>query len=167
MHGLNRGRLGADPGEITETDITTLQLDSSQWTVWACAWATQRTPHSGSCRRRAISRIQEDSASGRLFVLVPPSDGRMVMSLKVTLGQVTAINLVGAFAEWLREDTQLLFRAFEDRSVRHKLLGREDHRETVRGGTSEAPTVDVTYAYFKEGVPPALCCQALGRRKTA
>lgn len=74
------------------------------------------------------------------------------MSVKITENQVTAINLVGGFGEWLQGDTRLLFRAFEDDSLRYKLLGREDQREAVRGGTTEAPSVDVTYAYFKEGI---------------
>ena len=74
------------------------------------------------------------------------------MSVKITENQVTAINLVGGFGEWLQGDTRLLFRAFDDDSLRYKLLGREDQREAVRGGTNEPLTVDVTYAYFKEGI---------------
>ncbi|MGD0267072.1 MAG: hypothetical protein ABSD47_19300, partial [Candidatus Methylomirabilota bacterium] len=53
---------------------------------------------------------------------------------------------------WLPGDTQLLFRAFEDDSLRYKLLGREDQREVVKGGTTEAPAVDMSFAYFKEGI---------------
>ena len=45
-----------------------------------------------------------------------------------------------------------LFKAFEDDSLRHKFLGREDNREIVRGGTKEAPAEDVIYNYFKEGI---------------
>jgi hypothetical protein len=65
---------------------------------------------------------------------------------------VTAINLIGGFSEWLQGDTRLLFRAFEDDSLRYKLLGREDQREAIAGGTKEAPIADVSYAYFKEGL---------------
>ncbi len=33
-----------------------------------------------------------------------------------------------------------------------KFLGREDQREVVKGGTNEAPAVDMSYSYFKEGI---------------
>ena len=84
--------------------------------------------------------------------MAPPTANTVVMSLKIVEGLVTTINLVGGFGDWLQGDTRLLFRAFEDDSIRHKLLGHEDTRDVVRGGTKEAPTVDMTYAYFKEGL---------------
>jgi hypothetical protein len=103
-------------------------------------------------QRTGSIKVQDDPASGRIFVIAPPTGNTVVMSVKITENQVTAINLVGGFGEWLQGDTRLLLQAFENDSLRYKLLGREDQREAVRGGTTEAPSVDVTYAYFKEGI---------------
>jgi hypothetical protein len=84
-------------------------------------------------------KVQDDPAAGRIFVSIPPPNSAVVMSVKITQGLVTANNLVGGFGEWLPGDTQLLFRAFEEDSLRYKLLGREDQREVVKGGRPRRP----------------------------
>ena len=143
----------AAPAELTKTDITKLKaLDSSQWAVLSVRLGDSKEAALRTLQRTGNIKVQDDPASGRIFVIAPPTGNTVVMSVKITENQVTAINLVGGFGEWLQGDTRLLFRAFEDDSLRHKLLGREDQREAIRGGTNEAPTVDVTYAYFKEGI---------------
>jgi hypothetical protein len=139
--------------EVTQTDITKLDTpNSSQWAVLGVRLGDSREAALKTLRQTKDIQVKDDAAAGRIFVSIPPPSGAVVMSLKITQNQVTAINLVGGFGEWLQGDTRLLFRAFEDDSLRYKLLGREDQREAVRGGTNEAPTVDVTYAYFKEGI---------------
>ncbi|MFA5026646.1 MAG: hypothetical protein WC713_02125 [Candidatus Methylomirabilota bacterium] len=141
------------PVEITKTDITRQKsIDASQITVLGVRLGEAKDQALKTLQQIASVKVQEDQASGRIFVLAPPTGNSAVMSLKVVENQVTTINLVGGFGEWLQGDTRLLFRAFEDDSLRHKLLGREDAREVVRGGTKEAPAVDITYAYFKEGI---------------
>ena len=143
----------AAPVELTKTDITKLKtLESSQWAVLGVRLGDPKDAALKTLQRTRDIKVQEDPASSRIFVIAPPTGNAMVMSVKITENQVTAINLVGGFGEWLQGDTRLLFRAFDDDSLRYKLLGREDQREAVRGGTNEAPTVDVTYAYFKEGI---------------
>jgi hypothetical protein len=139
--------------ELTKTDITKLKvLDSSQWAVLSVRLGDLKETALRTLQRTGNIKVQDDPTSGRIFVIAPPTGNTVVMSVKITENQVTAINLVGGFGEWLQGDTRLLFRAFEDDSLRYKLLGREDQREAVRGGTTEAPIVDVTYAYFKEGL---------------
>jgi hypothetical protein len=141
------------PVELTKTDITKLKtLDASQWAVLSVRLGDPKDAALKTLQRTGNIKVQDDPASGRIFVIAPPTGNTMVMSVKITENQVTAINLVGGFGEWLQGDTRLLFRAFDDDSLRYKLLGREDQREAVRGGANEAPTVDVTYAYFKEGI---------------
>lgn len=143
----------ATPAELTKTDVTKLKtLDSSQWSVLSVRLGDSKEAALRTLQRTGNIKVQDDPPSGRIFVFAPPTGSTVVMSLRLTENQVTAINLVGAFGEWLQGDTRLLFRAFDDDSLRYKLLGREDQREAVRGGTSEAPTVAVTYAYFKEGI---------------
>ena len=143
----------AAPVEVTQTDITRLKtLDSSQWVALGVGLGESKETALKTLQRTGDVKVQDDAAAGRIFVSIPPPNSAVVMSLKVTEGQVTAINLVGGFGEWLQGDTRLLFRAFEDDSLRYKLLGREDQRDATRGGTNEAPTADVTYAYFKEGI---------------
>jgi hypothetical protein len=143
----------AAPVELTKTDVTKLKsLDASQWAVLSVRLGDPKDAALKTLQRMGNIKVQEDPASSRIFVIAPPTGNAMVMSVKITENQVTAINLVGGFGEWLQGDTRLLFRAFDDDSLRYKLLGREDQREAVRGGTNEAPTVDVTYAYFKEGI---------------
>jgi hypothetical protein len=143
----------AAPVELTKTDVTKLKtLDASQWAVLSVRLGDPKDAALKTLQRTRDIKVQEDPASSRIFVIAPPTGNAMVMSVKITENQVTAINLVGGFGEWLQGDTRLLFRAFDDDSLRYKLLGREDQREAVRGGTNEAPTVDVTYAYFKEGI---------------
>jgi len=139
--------------EITKNDVTKLKtLDSSQWTALGVRLGDSKEAAVQALQRAGNVKVQEDPGSGRIFVIAPPTGTTVVMSLRITQNQVTAINLVGAFSEWLQGDTRLLFRAFEDDSLRYKILGREDHREAVAGGTKEAPTADVSYAYFKEGI---------------
>jgi len=139
--------------EITKADITKQKsIDASQISVLGVRLGEAKDQALKLLQQIATVKVQEDQASGRIFVLAPPTGNSAVMSLKVVENQVTTINLVGGFGEWLQGDTRLLFRAFEDDSLRHKLLGREDAREVVRGGTKEAPAVDITYAYFKEGI---------------
>ncbi len=136
-----------------KTDITKLKtLDSSQWAVLSVHLGDSKDTALKTLKGTRDIKVQEEAASGRIFVISPPTGNTAVMSVRTTENQVTAINLVGGFGEWLQGDTKLLFRAFENDSLRYKLLGREDQRDVVRGGTNEAPSVDMTYAYFKEGV---------------
>jgi hypothetical protein len=141
------------PVELTKTDITKLKtLESNQWAVLGVRLGDSKEAALQTLQRTANIKVQDESASGRIFVIAPPNGNAVVMSVRVTENQVTAINLVGGFGDWLQGDTRLLFRTFEDDSLRYKLLGREDQRDAVRGGTNEAPSVDLTYAYFKEGI---------------
>jgi len=141
------------PVELTKTDITKLKtLESSQWAVLGVRLGDSKDAALQTLQRVGNIKVQDDPASGRIFVIAPPTGNTAVMSVRIMQNQVTAINLIGGFSEWLQGDTRLLFRAFEDDSLRHKLLGREDQREAIAGGTKEAPTADVTYAYFKEGI---------------
>ena len=141
------------PIELTKTDITKQKaIDASQWTVLGVRLGDSKDTALKTLQRVTNVKVQEDAASGRVFVISPATSNTVVMGLKVIEGQVTTINLVGGFAELLQGDTRLLFRAFEDDSLRHKLMGREDARDALQGGTKEAPTVDITYAYFKEGI---------------
>jgi hypothetical protein len=141
------------PVELTKTDITKLTtLDASQWAALSVRLGDSKEAALKALQRTGDVKVQDDPGTGRIFVFIPPPNNAVVMSVKITQGLVTAINLVGGFGEWLQGDTRLLFRAFEDDSLRYKLLGKEDQREAVRGGTNEAPTADVTYAYFKEGI---------------
>ncbi|MBI4574493.1 MAG: hypothetical protein HY713_14545 [candidate division NC10 bacterium] len=141
------------PVELIKTDVTKLKtLDSSQWTVLGVRLGDSKEGALRLLQQTGNIRVQDDPAAGRIFVYAPPTGKSVVMSLRISQSQVTAINLIGGFSEWLQGDTRLLFRAFDDDSLRHKLLGREDQREMVRGGTKEAPTADVSYAYFKEGI---------------
>jgi hypothetical protein len=151
--GLPAAMAQAAPVEVTQTDITKLNsLESSQWTVLGVRLGDTKEAALKTLQRTGDVKVQDDAAAGRIFVSIPPPNSAVVMSLKVTQGLVTTINLVGGFGEWLQGDTRLLFRAFEDDSLRYKLLGREDQREVVKGGTTEAPTVDMSFAYFKEGI---------------
>lgn len=141
------------PVELIRTDITKLKsLDSSQWTALGVRLGNSKEVALKTLQQTKDIKVQDDPASGRIFVSIPPPNSAVVMSVRITQGLVTAINLVGGFGEWLPGDTQLLFRAFEDDSLRYKLLGREDQREVVKGGTTEAPAVDMSFAYFKEGI---------------
>lgn len=151
--GLPAATAQAAPVELTQADITKLKsLESSQWTALGVRLGDTKEVALKTLQRTGDVKVQDDAAAGRIFVSIPPPNSVVVMSLKVTEGQVTAINLVGGFGEWLQGDTRLLFRAFEDDSLRYKLLGREDQREVVKGGTTEAPAVDMSFAYFKEGI---------------
>ncbi|MGD0266474.1 MAG: hypothetical protein ABSD47_16200, partial [Candidatus Methylomirabilota bacterium] len=128
------------PVELIRTDITKLKsLDSSQWTALGVRLGNSKEVALKTLQQTKDIKVQDDPASGRIFVSIPPPNSAVVMSVRITQGLVTAINLVGGFGEWLPGDTQLLFRAFEDDSLRYKLLGREDQREVVKGGTTEAP----------------------------
>lgn len=141
------------PVELLKTDITKLKtLDSSQWTVLGVRLGDAKETALKTLRGVSDIKVQDDPASGRIFVSIPPPGSNLVMSVKITQGLVTGISIVGGFGEWLQGDSQLLFRAFEDDSLRYRFLGREDQRETLQGGTKESPTVTVTYAYFKEGL---------------
>jgi hypothetical protein len=141
------------PVELTRTDITKLEtLDSSQWTALGVRLGDSKETALKTLQGTKDIKVQDDPAAGRIFVIAPPSGNTVVMSVKITQGLVTAINLVGGFGEWLQGDTRLLFRTFEDDSLRYKLLGREDRHEVVKGGTNEAPAVDMSYSYFKEGI---------------
>ena len=141
------------PTEVTKTDITKQQkIDSSQYAVLGVRLGDPKDAAMKTLQRISNITVQDDAASRRIFVFSPANSKTVVMSLKVVENQVTTINLVGGFGEWLQGDTKTLFKAFEDDSLRHKLVGREDGREAARAGTKEAPTVDITYAYFKEGL---------------
>ena len=141
------------PVELIRADVTKLKtLDSSQWAVLGVRLGDAKEGALRLLQQTGNIKVQDDPAAGRIFVYAPPTSTNVVMSLRISQNQVTAINLIGGFSEWLQGDTRLLFRAFDDDSLRHKLLGREDHREVVRGGTKEAPIADVSYAYFKEGI---------------
>jgi hypothetical protein len=141
------------PIEITRTDITKLNvLDASQWTALGIRLGDTRDTALKTLQATKDVKVQEDPVSGRIFVIEPPTGSSVVMVVKVAENQVTTISLVNTFGEWLQGDTKLLFKTFEDDSLRHKFLGREDNREVVRGGTKEAPAEDVIYSYFKEGI---------------
>jgi hypothetical protein len=141
------------PVELTRTDVTTLKtLDASQWVVLGVRLGDQKAAALKTLQGLKEVKVQDEAAAGRIFVIAPPTSNTLVMSLKVVEGRVTTINLVNTFGDWLQGDTKLLFKAYEDDSLRHKLLGREDHRDFVQGGTKETPTVDVTFSYFKEGI---------------
>ncbi len=143
----------APPIELIRTDVLKLKtIDSSQWTALGVRLGDSKDAALKTLQGTKDIKVQDDPASGRIFVIAPPSGTTVVMSVKTTQNMVTAINLIGGFSEWLQGDTRLLFRAFEDDSLRYKLLGREDQREAIAGGTKEAPTADVSYAYFKEGL---------------
>jgi hypothetical protein len=141
------------PLELTKTDVTKLKtLESSQWAVLGVRLGDAKDVALQTLQRGGNIKVQDDPASGRIFVVAPPTGNTVVMSLKITEGLVTGISLLSGFGEWLQGDTRLLFRAFEDDSLRFKFLGREDQREAVQGGTKESPTLTVSYAYFKEGL---------------
>lgn len=143
----------APPLELIRTDVLKLKtIDSSQWMALGVRLGDSKDAALKTLQGTKDIKVQDDPASGRIFVIAPPNGNTVVMSVKVTQNMVTAINLIGGFSEWLQGDTRLLFRAFEDDSLRYKLLGREDQREAIAGGTKEAPTADVSYAYFKEGL---------------
>lgn len=141
------------PVDLIRTDITKLKvLDASQWSVLGVRLGESDEAALTTLRQSKDIQVQDDPAAGRIFVSIPPPNGAVVMSLKITENQVTAINLVGGFGEWLQGDTRLLFRAFEEDSLRYRFLGREDQRDAIQGGTKESPIFIVTYAYFKEGL---------------
>jgi len=141
------------PLELTKADVTKQKtMDASQWAALGIRLGDTKDNAMRTLAGIKTISVQEDAAVGRIFVLSPANSKTVVMSLKVVENQVTTLNLVGGFGEWLQGDTKLLFRAFEDDSLRHKLLGREDGRQTVQGGTKESPVVNVTYAYYKEGL---------------
>jgi hypothetical protein len=141
------------PIEITRTDITKLSgFDASQWTVLGVRLGDTRDAALKTLQAAKDIKVQEDPISGRIYVVEPPTGTSVVMVVKVVENQVTTISVINTFGEWLQGDTKLLFRAFEDDSLRHKFLGREDNREVVRGGTKEAPAEDMIYNYFKEGI---------------
>lgn len=141
------------PIEITRTDVTKLNLlDAGQWAALGVRLGDTREATLKTLQATKDVKVQEDPVSGRIYVIEPPTGTSVVMIVKVVENQVTSINLVNTFGEWLQGDTKLLFRAFEDDSLRHKFLGREDNREFVRGGTKESPAEDVIYNYFKEGI---------------
>jgi hypothetical protein len=141
------------PIEITRADVTKLDvLDASKWTVLGVRLGDTRDAALKTLQALKDVKTQEDPLAGRIYVIEPPTGTIVVMSLKLVEDQVTTINIVGGFREWLQGDTKLLFKAFEDDSLRHKILGREDNREAIQGGTKEAPSMDLTYAYFKEGI---------------
>ncbi len=143
----------APPLELIRTDVLKLKtIDSGQWTALGVHLGDSKEAALKTLQGTKDIKVQDDPTSGRIFVIAPPSGTAVVMSVKTTQNMVTAINLIGGFSEWLQGDTRLLFRAFEDDSLRYKLLGREDQREAIAGGTKEAPTADVSYAYFKEGL---------------
>lgn len=141
------------PIEITRTDVTKLNaIDAGQWAALGIRLGDTRDATLKTLQATKDVKVQEDPVSGRIFVIEPPTGNSVVMVVKVVENQVTTISLLNTFGEWLQGDTKLLFRAFEDDSLRHKFLGREDNREVVRGGTKEAPAEDVIYNYFKEGI---------------
>jgi hypothetical protein len=143
----------AVPVEVIKTDLTKLKvLDAGQWTVLGVHLGDSRDTALKTLQQIKDIQVKEEPAVGRIFVSIPPPNGAVVMSVKIIENQVTAINMIGGFGEWLQGDTRLLFRAFEDDSLRYKLLGREDQREVVKSGTNEAPAADMSFAYFKEGI---------------
>ena len=141
------------PIEATRTDLTKLSsIDASQLTVLGVRLGDTRDAALKTLQATKDIKVQEDPVSGLIYVVEPPSGTRVVMVVKVVENQVTRISVLNSFGEWLQGDTRLLFKAFEDDSLRHKILGREDNREIMRGGTKEAPAEDVFYNYFKEGI---------------
>ncbi len=153
VFGLATGWAQAPLVELTKTDVTKLRvLDSSEWAALGVRLGASKEAALRTLQGIGNIKVQDESASGRIFVVAPPTGNTVVMSLRITQDLVTAINLLAGFGESLQGDTRLLFRAFDDDSLRYKFLGREDQREAVAGGTKEEPTVDVSYAYFKEGI---------------
>ena len=141
------------PTDLTKVDVLKQKtIDSSQWAVVGVRLGESKEAALRTLQRTENIKVQDDPAAGRIFVIAPPGGNAVVMSVKITQNLVTTINLLNGFSEWLQGDTRLLFRAFEDDSLRYKLLGKEDQREAIAGGTKEAPAADVTYAYFKEGI---------------
>lgn len=145
--------VGQSPIEVTKSDVTKEKtISAGLWSALGIRLGQSKDVALKTLQQITNITVQDEAAAGRIFVSSPAGGKNVVMSLKVVENQVTTINLVGGFGDWLQGDTKALFRAFEDDSLRHKLLGREDSREAVRGGSAEAPTLDVTYAYFKEGL---------------
>ncbi|MCX5733424.1 MAG: hypothetical protein NTW68_03730 [candidate division NC10 bacterium] len=150
---VQAGLAQSEPIEITRADITKLNvLDASQWTVLGVRLGDTRDAALKTLQALKDVKTQEDPLAGRIYVVEPPTGTSVVMVVKVVENQVTTISVINTFGEWFQGDTKLFFKAFEDDSLRHKFLGREDNREVVRGGTKEAPTEDVIYNYFKEGI---------------
>ena len=151
--GISGAAAQGSPIELTKTDVIALKtLDASQWSVLGVRLGDQKAAALSTLQALKEVKVQDETATGRIYVLAPPTGNTLVMSLKVVEGRITTINLVNNFGEWLQGDTKLLFKAFEDDSLRHKLLGREDRRDVAQGGTKEAPSADVSYHYDKEGI---------------
>jgi hypothetical protein len=148
------GAAGAQaPVEITKTDITKQKtINAAQIAVLGVRLGDARDQTLKMLQSLKEIKVQEDAATNRLLVISPAASNVVVMGVKAVENLVTTINIVGGFGDWLQGDTRLLFRGFEDDSLRYKLLGREDQRQVLRGGTKESPTENVTYAYFKEGI---------------
>ncbi len=151
--GLPTAWAQSAPLELTKVDVLKLKtIDSSQWAVLGVRLGDSKEAALQALQRVGNVKVQDDPAAGRIFVIAPPSGNAAIMSVKVTQNVVTTINMLNEFSERLQGDTRFLFRAFEDDSLRYKLLGREDQREAISGGTKEAPAAEFTYAYFKEGI---------------
>jgi hypothetical protein len=141
------------PIEITKVDVLKQKaIDSSQWAALGIRLGDPKDAAMKTLARIASISVQDEAAAGRLLVFSPANSKTMVMSLKIVENQVTTLNLVGAFGDWMQGDTRLLFRTFHDDSLRYRLLGREDARNVAQGGTKEAPSADVSYSYYKEGI---------------
>jgi len=141
------------PVEITKVDVLKQKaIDSSQWSALGVRLGESRDSALKTLQRITNISVQDEAAAGRLLVFSPANSKTMVMSLKIVENQVTTLNLVGAFGDWMQGDARLLFRTFHDDSLRYRLLGREDARNVAQGGTKEAPSADVSYSYYKEGI---------------
>ncbi len=164
--GIPLPALAQQPIEITKTDVTKQKtIDASQIAVLSVRLGDPKDQALKTLQGMTNVKIQEDAASGRIFVYSPATSNLVVMSVRAVEGLVTTINLVGGFGEWLQGDTKILFRGFEDDSLRYKLIGREDQRQVVRGGTKEAPSENVMYSYFKEGILLSLTVRQTGEKK--
>ncbi len=123
------------PIEITKADLTKQKtIDASQVIVLGVRLGDPKEQALKTLQGLNNVKVQEDAASGRIFVYSPATSNLVVMSVRAIEGMVTTINLVGGFGEWLQGDSRTLFRGFEDDSLRYKLIGREDQRQELLVG---------------------------------
>jgi len=150
---LGAAALAQQPLEITKGDFTKQKsIDAAQLLVLGVRLGDGKEQALKTLQRVNNITVKEEAASGRVMIYSPAGSTTLVMSLKLVEGQVTAISLLTPFGEWLPGESRALFRAFEDDSLRHKLLGREDQRRVERGGSKEAPAERIEFAYYKEGL---------------
>lgn len=163
--GIAVPALAQQPIEITKTDITKQKtIDASQITVLSVRLGDTKDQALKTLQKINTIKVQE-AGPGRIDVIYPATSNSVVMIVQAVEGMVTSINLLNAFGDWLVGDTKLLFRGFQNDSLRYKLIGREDNREMGRGGTKEEPAGSVAYAYYKEGIVLSLFERQTGEKE--